>query len=89
MKWIKQGLIYFPNGNLSWARSHAMIPTPEIIDHKIRIYLSCCDENGVGRTGYIIVSAENPKKFWKLVSRHWLMLVCQVHLMIMVQFVLV
>ncbi|VVC76475.1 hypothetical protein AQUSIP_17880 [Aquicella siphonis] len=43
-----------------------MIPTPEIIDHKIRIYLSCCDENGVGRTGYIIVSAENPKEILEI-----------------------
>jgi hypothetical protein len=61
MKWHKQGLIYVPNGKQSWSKTHAMVPTPELLEDRIRIYLTSCDELGVGRAGYIEVSAEDPK----------------------------
>lgn len=61
MKWHKRGLIYVPNGQQSWAKTHAMLPTPELLDDRIRIYLGSCDELGIGRAGYIDVSAEDPK----------------------------
>lgn len=62
MHWKKLGLIYSPSGNLPWARSHAMIPTPIRLDEEtIRIFLTFCDSNGLGRPGYIDVLANNPK----------------------------
>lgn len=66
MFWHKQGLIYAPDGQLSWAKSHAMIPTPELIEDRIRIYLSSCDDKGIGRVGYIDVLANNPKQILKI-----------------------
>ncbi|MGQ4876436.1 MAG: hypothetical protein ACP6IY_20420 [Promethearchaeia archaeon] len=63
MKWIKKGLIFCPKGDLWWAKTHAMLPTPEIINNSIiRIYVSFCDENLIGRIGYVDVDANNPLK---------------------------
>jgi len=67
MKWKKKGLVYTPNGDFHWAKSHAMIPTPDLISYQIiRIYITCCDENGIGRVGYVDVDADNPSKIIKI-----------------------
>lgn len=69
MKWIKQGLIYVPTGERSWAKTHAMIPTPEVInDEVIRIYLTFCDDSGIGRVGYVEVDANAPDKILSVSS---------------------
>jgi predicted GH43/DUF377 family glycosyl hydrolase len=63
MKWKKMGLIYAADGAYVWAKTHAMIPTPELVsDETIRIYLTFCDANGVGRVGYVDVDADMPSK---------------------------
>jgi len=62
MKWIKKGLIYNSDGKYLWAKTHAMIPTPILLNNSIiRIYLTFCDECGIGRAGYIDVDSFNPK----------------------------
>jgi len=67
MKWKKKGLIYTSTGDLPWAKTHAMIPTPDLIsDQIIRLYITCCDENGMGRVGYIDVDANTPSKIIKI-----------------------
>lgn len=61
MKWTKKGLLYAPDGNKWWARKYAFPPTPYFISEDVlRIYLGCCDENMVGRAGFVDVSADNP-----------------------------
>ena len=61
MQWRKAGIIYQPNGLRGWAVSHAMVPTPYRLSHDvIRLYITCCDKHGIGRTGFIDLSAENP-----------------------------
>lgn len=63
MRWKKLGLVYGPDGSMPWAQSHAMIPSPFRLDEKtIRIFVTFCDENGIGRPGYVDVSAQNPTK---------------------------
>ncbi|OQW90622.1 MAG: hypothetical protein BWK78_06575 [Thiotrichaceae bacterium IS1] len=64
MKWIKKGLIYVADGSVgTWATSHAMVPTPEqLSEDVIRVYLTFCDQQGIGRVGYVDVNAENPKE---------------------------
>ena len=63
MKWRKQGLIYAPDGSLPWAKKYAFPPVPYLMDEdRLRIFLAFCDENMVGRVGYVDVSAENPSK---------------------------
>ncbi|MBF0318711.1 MAG: hypothetical protein HQL01_02730 [Nitrospirae bacterium] len=60
MKWIKKGLIFCPDGSLHWAKTHAMVPVPELLTPDIlRIYLTFCDDKGIGRLGYIDVSAND------------------------------
>jgi predicted GH43/DUF377 family glycosyl hydrolase len=59
--WMKLGRVYAPDGSLWWAKTHAMVPTPiQISDEIVRVFISCCDENGVGRVGYVDVSATDP-----------------------------
>lgn len=63
MRWEKLGLVFRPNGLMSWAKSHAMIPTPVLVSKEvIRVFLTFCDDKGIGRPGYIDVSASDPLK---------------------------
>lgn len=45
-----------------------MIPTPELLGNRIRIYLGFCDSKGISRIGNIEVSAENPQKVLSISS---------------------
>ena len=61
MRWKKLGLVYGPDGGLPWAKSHAMIPTPvRMNDRVVRVFVTFCDAKGIGRPGYVDVSASNP-----------------------------
>lgn len=61
MQWRKLGLVYAPDGSLPWASSHAMIPTPvRLNDDVTRVFVTFCDALGVGRPGYVDVSAKDP-----------------------------
>ena len=67
MKWAKKGLIYSPNGEISWAKTNASLPTPDIVDSQtIRLYITSCDEKGIGRIGYIDIDANNPSRILKI-----------------------
>ena len=62
MTWIKQGLIYLPNGKKTWNKSHAQVPTIDVINEKKwRIYFGTRDEKNRTFTSYIEVEAGNPK----------------------------
>lgn len=61
MRWKKLGIIYKPDGTYPWAKSHGMIPTPiQISQQVLRVFVTFCDEKGIGRPGYVDVSASNP-----------------------------
>ncbi|OYD76187.1 UNVERIFIED_ORG: hypothetical protein BDU10_1259 [Burkholderia sp. CF145] len=63
MKWHKLGVVWKPDGSLDWARTHAMGPTPyRLNDDVIRVYLTCLDDKGRGRPGYVDVSSADPTK---------------------------
>lgn len=67
MKWKKLGLVYGPDGNMSWAKSHAMIPTPvQLNESVIRVFTTFCDEHGVGRPGFVDVAATDPLRVLKV-----------------------
>lgn len=69
MKWLKKGLIYVPDGCLAWAKTHAMIPTPMLVDETcLRIYISCCDEQGVSRIGYVEVDPKDPSQIKRVAA---------------------
>lgn len=61
MRWKKLGLVYGPDGSIPWAKTHAMIPTPvRLNEDVIRVFVTFCDAKGIGRPGYVDVSANNP-----------------------------
>lgn len=63
MKWRKLGLVYAPDGRKSWARTHAMLPTPLILsDDTVRLYLAHLDERSIGRIGYVDVPLQDPTR---------------------------
>jgi hypothetical protein len=63
MHWKKLGLVYGPDGSLPWAKSHAMVPTPIRLNDKIiRVYVTFCDDKGIGRPGFVDLSAQDPLK---------------------------
>jgi len=63
MKWKKLGRVYQPDGTKWWAKQHAMIPTPLVLnDDVVRVFITCCDEEGIGRVGYVDLDAHDPMK---------------------------
>jgi hypothetical protein len=61
MRWRKLGLVYGPDGSSPWAHSHAMIPTPVLLNESvIRVFVTFCDSKGIGRPGYVDLQAKNP-----------------------------
>ncbi len=64
MKWKKKGLICSNETfNLDWYQKNSMVPVPYLIDAKtLRIFLTMCDEDTVGRIGYVDVNPNNPSE---------------------------
>jgi len=63
MKWIKLGVVWNTDGKQAWSRSHAMGPTPFLLDEEtIRVFLTTLDEQGRGRPMFVDVAANNPTR---------------------------
>jgi len=61
MKWTKKGRIYEPNFDATWRDNSALTPTAFLLnDDVIRVFCSFRDNKGVGRIGFVDVSAHNP-----------------------------
>jgi hypothetical protein len=62
MRWTKLGLVHVPDRRQSWSRSHAMVPTPVYLPGRgvIRIFVTGCDADGIGRPGFVDVLPEAP-----------------------------
>jgi len=63
MRWRKMGRIHVPDGRLPWAKKHAFPPTPLFVGERVlRLYAAFCDENTVGRLGYVDVDPADPSR---------------------------
>jgi predicted GH43/DUF377 family glycosyl hydrolase len=63
MKWNKKGRVFVPDGRQAWATKHAFPPTPYFMpDGRLRLYVAFCDDNTVGRLGYVDVDPDNPSR---------------------------
>lgn len=71
MKWRKLGLVYRPDGTQTWARTHAMVPTPLHLPELgvIRVFYTGCDADGIGRPGFVDMSAEDPSRVVRVHDR--------------------
>lgn len=66
MQWNKLGKVFAPqdDSTLPWARTHAYLPTPLLMENRgvIRVYCSFLDSEKIGRIGYVDVDADDPLK---------------------------
>ncbi len=63
MEWEKHGVIWKPEGNIPWMKSHATCPTPLFMPNgNLRIYLQTRDAHNVGRILYVDVDGHDFKK---------------------------
>jgi hypothetical protein len=64
MKWTKKGLICSQATlDLPWYKKNTMVPVPYLVDDQcLRIFLTMCDEQNVGRIGYIDVDPLVPSR---------------------------
>lgn len=62
MRIEKKGLIYAPDGKLSWRMLYAMMPTPVYLREKkcIRVFFGITDVDRFGRVTYIDLDFNNP-----------------------------
>jgi hypothetical protein len=61
MRWIKQGLIFAPDGRYEWMTSHAQLPVVDRIDgERLRIYFGTRDSHNRARPTFLEVSAADP-----------------------------
>jgi len=62
MKWQKRGLIFSPNRNDSWIRSHAQVPTPLLCEEFIRVYFASRPEQQQSLTTFVDLDIDDPTK---------------------------
>lgn len=69
MKWIKKGLLFNPKNKFYWATSHALQPTPFVLDDKIRVFSGFRDDKGQSRIGFVDLDKNNPTEIISLSER--------------------
>ena len=56
IQWEKRGLIIRPDAQLSWAKSHCMVPTPYLLENGlVKVYFSGRDAQNLSNIGFAIV----------------------------------
>lgn len=62
MSWKKMGLIFQPNGEYGWMKSHAQVPTVYVMQDRLRIFFSTRNDSGKSLTACIDLDRSNPSK---------------------------
>ncbi len=63
MPWKKLGMVFdLKKHSIPWIRSHAMLPTPLLLDDRIRVYFSARDRNGFSCVSFLDVDPEDPSR---------------------------
>lgn len=62
MRWQKNGLVDCPLPAQAGSWSHAMIPTPVVLEDCIRVYYSVCDSQGRGLPMFVDLDRSNPQR---------------------------
>ncbi len=63
MSWRRLGLVFAPDGNLPWARSHAALPAPiHVADDRFRVFYSARDAENRSHVGWVDIEvSETPR----------------------------
>ena len=85
MAWKKLGMVFdLKQHNIGWLKSHAMLPTPLLLDDRIRVYFTGRDVNGHSRISFVDLKKKNifhrscmfmTGRFWKWVNLELLTIV--------------
>jgi len=63
MAWEKLGLIFdIKKYEIKWLKTHAMLPTPLLLDDRIRVYFTGRDEHDHSRISFVELKREDPTK---------------------------
>jgi len=63
MKWEKLGLIFCPDNNYPWMKTHAANPVAEHIEgNRFRVYFSCRDKNNCASIAFFEIDIHQPGK---------------------------
>ena len=63
MAWHKEGMFYVPDGSRPWARTHASVPTVDVLSDQVwRIYYAARNDRNQCSISYIDVEAGNPRR---------------------------
>ena len=60
-RWERLGLVYEAPGTGDM-RSHAMLPTPVLLDDRIRVFFAACDELSRGRIYFVDLDRDDPRR---------------------------
>lgn len=71
MEWAKRGIVWCPGADApEHARTHAMGPTPVVLDERtIRVFVTCLDAQGRGRPYFVDVDARDPTRVLRVSPR--------------------
>jgi len=63
VRWKKLGFVFGPDTTQGWSKTHAMVPTPLLLDERtLRVYFTACDADGRGRPGFVELDARDPRR---------------------------
>jgi hypothetical protein len=63
MSWRKLGQVFhLEEQKIRWIKSHAMIPTPLLLDDRIRVYFTGRDEQGHSRISFVDLDRQDPAR---------------------------
>ena len=62
MEWQKKGLIFCPDGQYEWSKTHAQVPTVLVLKDKFRIFYSTRNQSGKSQIGLLDVDIDDPSK---------------------------
>lgn len=61
MAWKKLGMIFdLKQHNIGWLKSHAMLPSPLLLDDRLRVYFTGRDINGHSRISFVDLKRDDP-----------------------------
>jgi hypothetical protein len=69
MKWHKKGRIFKANGQCGWMNSHTQVPTPLVLNDRIRIFFATRPEDGMSRAAFMDVDRNDPQRILYLHDR--------------------
>ena len=59
IRWRKLGLVIRPDSQLSWAKTHCMVPTPQLLDGGlVRVYFSARNASNCSSIGYAVLDLQ-------------------------------